>query len=41
MGRNCVAIYMAAPLKYFLITLKLVAVEKVSFSKRQIPKTLG
>ena len=41
MGRNFVAIEMAAPLKYFLITLKLVALEKVSFSNRQIPKTVG
>ena len=32
---------MAAPLKYLLITLKLVALEKVSFSNRQIPKTLA
>ena len=32
---------MPAPLKYLLITLKLVALEKVSFSNRQIPKTLA
>ena len=31
---------MAAPLKYLLITLKLVALKKVSFSNRQIPKTV-
>ena len=29
---------MAAPLKYLLITLKVVALEKVSFSNTQIPK---
>ena len=29
---------MAAPLKYLLITLKVVALVKVSFSDRQIPK---
>ena len=32
---------MVEPLKYLLITLKLVALEKVSFSNRQIPKTLA
>ena len=31
---------MAAPLKYLLITLKVVALEKVSFSNTQIPKTI-
>ena len=32
---------MVAPLKYLLITLKLVALEKVSLSNRKIPKTLA
>ena len=41
MGRSFVAIEMAAPLKYLLITLKLLALEEVSFNNRQIPKTLG
>ena len=40
MGRNFVAILMAAPLKYLLITLKVVPSEKVSFSHREIPKTV-
>ena len=40
MGRTFVAILMAAPLKYLLITLKVVALEKVSFSNTQIPKTI-
>ena len=40
MGRNFVAISMAEPLKYLLITLKVVVLEKVSFSNRQIPKTI-
>ena len=31
---------MAAPLKYLLITLKVVALEKVSFSNRQNPKSV-
>ena len=32
---------MVAPLKYLLITFKLVALEKVSLSNRKIPKTLA
>ena len=40
MGRNFVGISMAEPLKYLLITVKLVALEKVSFSNRQIRKTV-
>ena len=40
MGRNFVAILMAAPLKDLLITLKEVPFEKVSFSNRQNPKTV-
>ena len=35
MGRNTVAISMAAPLQYFLISVKVVALEKVSFSDTQ------
>ena len=40
MSRNFVAIWMAALLKVLLITLKVVALEKVSFSNTQIPKTV-
>ena len=40
MYRNTVAIGMAAPLQYLLITLKVVALEKVSFSDTQNPKTV-
>ena len=32
---------MVAPLKYLLITFKLVALEKLSLSNRKIPKTLA
>ena len=39
MGRNIIAVWMAAPLKYLLITLKVVSLEKVSFSNTQNPKT--
>ena len=39
MGRNTVAIRIAAPLEYLLITVKVVALEKVSFSDTQNPKT--
>ena len=39
MGRNIVAVWMAASLKYLLITLKVVSLEKVSFSNTQNPKT--
>ena len=38
MGRNTVAIWMAAPLQYLLITVKVVALEKVCFSDTQNPK---
>ena len=38
MGRKTVAISMLEPLKYLLITLKVVALEKVSFSDTQNPK---
>ena len=40
MGPNFVAISMAEPLKYLLITFNLVALEKVSFSDRRVPKTV-
>ena len=40
MGRNTVAIWMAAPLQYFLITVKVVALEEISFSDTQNPKTV-
>ena len=40
MYRNTVAIRMAAPLQYLLITVKVVALEKVSFSDTQNPKTV-
>ena len=40
MGQNFVAISMAGPLKYLLITLKVVALEKVSFSNKKVPKTV-
>ena len=35
MGQHTVAICMAAPLQYLLITVKIVAFEKVSFSDTQ------
>ena len=38
MGRKTVAISMVEPLKYLLITVKVVALEKVSFSDTQNPK---
>ena len=37
MGRNTVAILIAAPLEYLLVTVKVVALEKVSFSDKQNP----
>ena len=40
MGQNTVAIWMAASLQYLLITVKVVALEKVSFSDTQNPKTV-
>ena len=40
MVQNTVAISMAAPLQYLLITVKVVALEKVSFSDTQNPKTV-
>ena len=40
MGRNTVVIRIAAPLEYLLITVKVVALEKVSFSDTQNPKAV-
>ena len=40
MGRKSVAISMAGPLQYLLITVKVVASEKVSFSDTQNPKVV-
>ena len=40
MGQHNFAILMAAPLQYFLMTVKVVALEKVSFSDRQNPKAV-
>ena len=40
MGRKTVAISMVEPLKYLLITVKVVALEKVSFSYTQNPKAV-
>ena len=40
MGRNTLAIWTAALLEYLLITLKVVALEKVSFSDTQNPKAV-
>ena len=39
-SQQTVAIGIAAPLKYLSITVKVVALEKVSFSDRQIPTAL-
>ena len=38
MAQHTVEIWMAAHLQYLLITVKVVALEKVSFSDTQIPK---
>ena len=38
MGRNTVAIGIAEPLEYLLITVKLIALEKVCFSDTQNPQ---
>ena len=40
MGQNTVAILIAACLHYLLITVKLIALEKVSFSDTQNPKAV-
>ena len=39
-GRNNVPIRMRAPLKNFLITVKVVTLQEVSFSDIQNPKTV-
>ena len=39
-GQQTVAVVMAAPLQYLLITVKVVALEKVSFSDKQNPKAV-
>ena len=40
MGPNTLLISMAAPLQYLLITVKLVPLEKVSFSDTKNPKAI-
>ena len=40
MGRNSVAIWIAEPLEYLLITVKVVVLEKVSFSDTKYPKAV-
>ena len=40
MGQHTVAILMAAHLQYLLITVKVVALEKVSFSDTQNPQAV-
>ena len=40
MGQQTVAISMAAPLQYLLITVKVLASEKLSFSDTHVPKTV-
>ena len=39
MGQNFVPISIAVPLQYLLITAKVVALQKVSFSDTENPKT--
>ena len=39
MGRNFIPVSMATPLQYLLTTLKVLALQKVSFSDTQGPKT--
>ena len=41
MGLNTGAISMEAPLQYLLITVKVVALEKLSFSDTQNPKAVN
>ena len=41
MGQHSVAIWVAAPLQYLLITVIVAAFEKVSFSDTQNPKALS
>ena len=38
MGRDTIAISIAAPLQYLLITVKVVVLKKASFSDTQNPK---
>ena len=40
MGQHTVAIWMAAPLQDLLITVKVVSLEKVSFSDTKNPKAV-
>ena len=40
MGRNTVAILIAAPLQYLFMSVKVVALEKVSLSDTQNPKAV-
>ena len=40
MGQHTVGIWMAAPLEYLLITVKVAALEKVSFSNTQNPRAI-
>ena len=40
MGRKTIAISVAEPLQYLLITVKIVALENVSFSDTQNPKAV-
>ena len=40
MGQHTVAIWMAAPLQDLLITVKVVSLEKLSFSDTQNPKAV-
>ena len=41
MRRNTVALRMAEPLEYLLITLNVVVFEKLSFSDKQNPKAVS
>ena len=40
MGQHTVAMWMAAPLQYLLITVKVVALEKLSFSGTEYPNAV-
>ena len=40
MGQHTIAVWMAAHLEYFLITVEAVALEEVSFSDTQIAKAV-
>ena len=41
MDEHTVEIWMAEPLQYLLITVKVVALEKIHFSDTQIPKAVS